>query len=123
MLAKGYDQGVHNGLLYGELLPGSRSMQAPPPLPSQAVRVRILSHDEVYICAAGMRLKSDIELNGTVVRSWRTRETIAVVHQYNRMQSIVHKTLGCKSETLVPDYCTACRTDASTVSSQMRTGV
>ena len=100
MLAKGYDQGIHNWLLYNEFW-----IASPP------VAVRVLHHDEVYISgAAAMRLDRDIRLDGTVVVNMRN-STIAVVHQWNRMQHLVRDLMGCKrtggpSET---GFCVKCR--------------
>ena len=109
MLAKGYDQGIHIWLLYNEFL-------APPVNLSNVVAVRILKYDDVYISgAARMQLMRDVSLNGGVLRNLRN-DTIAVVHQWNRMQWAVQHTLRCQlpsarttgSSTRQADYCTEC---------------
>ena len=100
MLAKGYDQGIHIWLLYNEFLKQTT-----------ATAVRVLQYDDVYISgAAGMRLNRDVRLQGGVVVNMRN-STIAVVHQYNRMQYVVKDTLGCRAPrgAAEPDYCLECR--------------
>ena len=105
MLAKGYDQGVHIWLLYSEFL-----RVAPPP----PVAVRVLAYDEVYISgAARMLLGRDVVLERAVVRNMRNT-TIAVVHQYNRMQWDVQNALSCHrrprggAHKEQADYCADC---------------
>eukprot|EP00322_Chrysochromulina_rotalis_P020677 CAMPEP_0115875042 /NCGR_PEP_ID=MMETSP0287-20121206/24877_1 /TAXON_ID=412157 /ORGANISM="Chrysochromulina rotalis, Strain UIO044" /LENGTH=178 /DNA_ID=CAMNT_0003330261 /DNA_START=62 /DNA_END=598 /DNA_ORIENTATION=- len=101
MLAKGYDQGIHIWLLYNEFLN-----------PAQQLAVRVLQYDNVYISgAAGMRIDRDVILRGGVLLNMRN-ETIAVVHQYNRMNFLVRETFACLHNGAVgldPEYCTVCR--------------
>ena len=109
MLAKGYDQGVHIYLLYEEFLTP----------PRHGLSVRSLPYDEVYISgASGMRLGRDVLLDGAILRNLRNA-TIAVVHQWNRMQWDVRDTLGCKKKDrkAEADFCTACRSTWTVVRS------
>lgn len=110
MLSKGYDQGIHVWLLYEEFLRQPLS-----------VATRVLKYDEVYISgAAGMRLGRDVTMpGGEVVRNMRNA-TIAVVHQWNRMNFAVRDALSCGCGITAPckrrggnagepGYCTECR--------------
>ena len=103
MLAKGYDQGVHNMLVYGELLAHGASSG-----PRHPLAIRLLRHDQVYISAENMKLGRAIEMDGPLVVSKRTRATIAVVHQYNRMQWLVRDVLRCTHKTVKADHCSRC---------------
>ena len=108
MLAKGYDQGVHIWLLYYEFLALSVSL-------SNGVTVRTLKYDDVYISgAAHMQLRRDVFLQQGVLRN-PSNKTIAVIHQWNRMQWAVQHMLRCQPPNTrsagfieVADYCAEC---------------